>query len=300
MPVFVGEENEKVGSQYLRLDPISSELIEYNVNAELREYTINIFLYFGDKSHSRTKLDAVLRLVSRIEALIHDNISMTFTNENSKGDEQANIDDNQNKWETNTSQIRNDLTDLQTIIINDDGSYTEEEIKAAKDRYNQKMNELKTLHDDNDRQSSDDVIQFETFANDNEINLDFSFVETKENKKGPEGESPVILNLNNRKLELQELLNTTEDAEEYKKIKKQIYDIDQEITSLQNPDFTEEDIDPETKTLTKDEKSFIDKLGGPGTLVSLGMLGMAAPALLKDVEVQDYPELSSAMDEHIK
>ena len=224
----------------------------------------------------------------------------TITNENSKGDEQANIDDNQNKWETNTSQIRNDLTDLQTIIINDDGSYTEEEIKAAKDRYNQKMNELKTLHDDNDRQSSDDVIQFETFANDNEINLDFSFVETKENKKGPEGESPVILNLNNRKLELQELLNTTEDAEEYKKIKKQIYDIDQEITSLQNPDFTEEDMDPETKTLTKDEKSFIDKLGGPGTLVSLGMLGMAAPALLKDVEVQDYPELSSAMDEHIK
>ena len=79
LPVFVGEENEKVGSQYLRLDPISSELIEYNVNAELREYTINIFLYFGDKSHSRTKLDAVLRLVSRIEALIHDNISMTLS-----------------------------------------------------------------------------------------------------------------------------------------------------------------------------------------------------------------------------
>ena len=79
LPVFVGEENEKVGSQYLRLDPIGSELIEYNVNAELREYTINIFLYFGDKSHSRTKLDAVLRLVSRIEALIHDNISMTLS-----------------------------------------------------------------------------------------------------------------------------------------------------------------------------------------------------------------------------
>jgi len=79
LPVFVGEENEKVGSQFLRLDPIGSELIEYNVNAELREYTINIFLYFGDKSHNRTKLDAVLRLVSRIEALIHDNISMTLS-----------------------------------------------------------------------------------------------------------------------------------------------------------------------------------------------------------------------------
>ncbi len=47
LPVFVGEENEKVGSQFLRLDPIGSELIEYNVNAELREFTINFFLYFG-------------------------------------------------------------------------------------------------------------------------------------------------------------------------------------------------------------------------------------------------------------
>ena len=79
LPVYVGEVNEKAGSQYLRLDPVESELVEYNVNAELREYTINIFLYFGDKSHNRTKLDAVLRLVSRIEALIHDNISMTLS-----------------------------------------------------------------------------------------------------------------------------------------------------------------------------------------------------------------------------
>ena len=79
LPVYVGEVNEKAGSQYLRLDPVGSELIEYNVNAELREFTINFFLYFGDKSDSRTKLDAVLRLVSRIEALIHDNVSLTLT-----------------------------------------------------------------------------------------------------------------------------------------------------------------------------------------------------------------------------
>ncbi len=79
LPVYVGKVNEKAGSQYLRLDPVGSELIEYNVNAELREFTINFFLYFGDKSDSRTKLDAVLRLVSRIEALIHDNVSLTLT-----------------------------------------------------------------------------------------------------------------------------------------------------------------------------------------------------------------------------
>ena len=79
LPVYVGEANEKAGSQYLRLDPVGSELVEYNVNAELREFTINFFLYFGDKSNSRTKLDAILRLVSRIESLIHDNVALTLS-----------------------------------------------------------------------------------------------------------------------------------------------------------------------------------------------------------------------------
>ena len=83
LPVYIGEVNEKAGSQYLRLDPVGSELVEYNVNAELREFTINFFLYFGDKSDSRTKLDAVLRLVSRIEALIHDNVTLTLSDSSS-------------------------------------------------------------------------------------------------------------------------------------------------------------------------------------------------------------------------
>ena len=38
-----------------------------------------MFLYFNDKSHSRNKLDAVLRLISRIEAVIHDNITITLS-----------------------------------------------------------------------------------------------------------------------------------------------------------------------------------------------------------------------------
>ena len=79
LPVYVGEENEKAGNQYLRLDPVGSELIEYSISSELREFTVNFFLYIGDKSDSRTKLDAVLRLVSRIEALIHDNMAMTLS-----------------------------------------------------------------------------------------------------------------------------------------------------------------------------------------------------------------------------
>ena len=83
LPVYTGEVNEKAGSQYLRFDPVGSELLEYNVTSETREFSINMFLYFGDKSESRTKLDAILRLVSRIESLVVDNISMTLSDSTS-------------------------------------------------------------------------------------------------------------------------------------------------------------------------------------------------------------------------
>ena len=79
LPVYTGEVNEKAGNQYLRFDPVGSELLDYNVTSETREFSINMFLYFGDKSESRTKLDAILRLVSRIESLVVDNISITLS-----------------------------------------------------------------------------------------------------------------------------------------------------------------------------------------------------------------------------
>ena len=83
LPVYTGEVNEKAGSQYLRFDPVGSELLDYSVTSETREFSINMFLYFGDKSESRTKLDAILRLVSRIESLVEDNISMTLSDSSS-------------------------------------------------------------------------------------------------------------------------------------------------------------------------------------------------------------------------
>ena len=83
LPVYTGEVNEKAGSQYLRFDPVGSELLEYSTNSETREFSIDIFLYFGDKSESRTKLDAILRLVSRVESLIHDNMVITLSDTNS-------------------------------------------------------------------------------------------------------------------------------------------------------------------------------------------------------------------------
>ena len=76
LPVYNGHEQKEQGNQYLRLDPVGSTLSEYNVNGEIREFQINMFYYFADPNVNKTSLDHVLRFVSRIEALIHDNISM--------------------------------------------------------------------------------------------------------------------------------------------------------------------------------------------------------------------------------
>ena len=80
MPIYIGHETKEVATQYLRLDPIGSTLSEYNVNGELREYQVNMFYYFADPNVNKSSLDHVLRFVSRIEALIHDNIKMTLSN----------------------------------------------------------------------------------------------------------------------------------------------------------------------------------------------------------------------------
>ena len=83
LPVYIGHESAQASSQFVRLDPVGSELTDYMVNAETREFTINMYYYFLDKNIKKTSLDHVLRYVSRIEALVHDNISTTYTNENS-------------------------------------------------------------------------------------------------------------------------------------------------------------------------------------------------------------------------
>ena len=80
LPIYIGHETKEVATQYLRLDPIGSTLSEYNVNSELREYQVNMFYYFADPNVNKSSLDHVLRFVSRIEALIHDNIKMTLSN----------------------------------------------------------------------------------------------------------------------------------------------------------------------------------------------------------------------------
>ena len=79
LPVYIGHESSQASSQFLRLDPVGSELLTYMVTGEQREFTVNIYYYFLDKNIKKTSLDHVLRYVSRIEALMHDYTSTTLT-----------------------------------------------------------------------------------------------------------------------------------------------------------------------------------------------------------------------------
>ena len=79
LPVYIGHESATAGAQFLRLDPVGSELLTYMATGEQREFTVNMYYYFLDKNIKKTSLDHVLRYVSRIEALMHDYTSTTLT-----------------------------------------------------------------------------------------------------------------------------------------------------------------------------------------------------------------------------
>ena len=79
LPIYIGAEDSNAGTQFIRLDPEGSDLTEYMVSSETREFTINVYYVFGGANVKKTALDHVLRFVSRTEALIHDNMAMTLT-----------------------------------------------------------------------------------------------------------------------------------------------------------------------------------------------------------------------------
>ena len=78
MPIYRGSKS-RAGNQFLRLIPQSSELTEYSVSSEMREFTILMQYYLTDSNTKETVLDHVLRYTSRIEALIHDNMTMELS-----------------------------------------------------------------------------------------------------------------------------------------------------------------------------------------------------------------------------
>ena len=78
LPIYRGTK-APAGSTYLQLNPVGSELLEYNVTSETREFTIQILYYFLEANVKDSALDHILRTVSRIEALIHDNMIITLS-----------------------------------------------------------------------------------------------------------------------------------------------------------------------------------------------------------------------------
>ncbi len=82
LKVYRGNQSP-VGTTYLQLNPVGSDLIEYNLTSESREFTIQVLYYFLEANVKESALDHILRTVSRIEALIHDNLIMTLA-DNSK------------------------------------------------------------------------------------------------------------------------------------------------------------------------------------------------------------------------
>ena len=78
LPIYTGNK-APAGTTYLQLNPVGSELLEYNVTSETREFSIQILYYFLEANVRESALDHILRTVSRIEALIHDNMAMTLS-----------------------------------------------------------------------------------------------------------------------------------------------------------------------------------------------------------------------------
>ena len=79
LPVYKGNTVPKGVNQAVQLIPTGSILSEYNITSETREFSITVRFIFAEVNVKETALDHILRYVSRIEALIHDNMSMTLS-----------------------------------------------------------------------------------------------------------------------------------------------------------------------------------------------------------------------------
>tara|TARA_B100001250_G_C19585638_1_gene694052 strand:- start:67 stop:507 length:441 start_codon:yes stop_codon:yes gene_type:complete len=83
LPVYKGNDIPKGINQALQILPAESTLTEYNVTSEIREFSVIIRFIFAEANVNEKVLDHILRQVSRIEALIHDNMSMDLADNSS-------------------------------------------------------------------------------------------------------------------------------------------------------------------------------------------------------------------------
>ena len=73
IPIYTGDFKD-MGSQSIRLQPIGSNLLSMAIEAETREYILDVSYTFKEKSVKKDTWEHILRQVSHIEALFHDNV----------------------------------------------------------------------------------------------------------------------------------------------------------------------------------------------------------------------------------
>ena len=78
LPVFVGDQDNTSGSQYIRLDPVGSSLIAYASNSQNREFDIIMSYVFTSPNVKKTALEHILRFTERTKALIQTTIIFHF------------------------------------------------------------------------------------------------------------------------------------------------------------------------------------------------------------------------------
>ena len=83
LPIYKGNSIPAGINQALQLVPTGSVLSDYNATSETREFSIQVRFIFNEANVNETALDHILRQVSRVEALIHDNVSMTLSDSSS-------------------------------------------------------------------------------------------------------------------------------------------------------------------------------------------------------------------------
>jgi len=71
--VYTGKFKD-IGSQSIRLNPIGSNLVGLSIEAETREYILDVSYAFREDTIKKDTSGHILRQVSHIEALFHDNV----------------------------------------------------------------------------------------------------------------------------------------------------------------------------------------------------------------------------------
>ena len=78
IPVYIGNEDVRASTQYIRLEPVSNTLVDYDSSKNLKEYTVIIEYVFSGANVKKTVLDNILRVIERTQHLINDNTTMTL------------------------------------------------------------------------------------------------------------------------------------------------------------------------------------------------------------------------------